>query len=84
MVDGTTQQLNLEIPEDIFEENYQDATELKIIYVSPQEYNLKSYYERKSNMFSNWFGILAGYLVVFVLLFIGRHYLLKLLCGKQE
>ncbi|MCW9028434.1 MAG: hypothetical protein OQJ80_05835 [Kangiella sp.] len=84
MVDGSTQQLNLEIPEDIFEENYQDATELKIIYVSPQEYNLKSYYERKSNMFSNWFGILVGYLIVFVLLFIGRHYLLKLLCGKQE
>ncbi|AOE48770.1 hypothetical protein [Kangiella sediminilitoris] len=83
MVDGARKTLNLEIPEDTFEENYKGAEELKIIYSGPEEYNLKSYYERKSNMFSNWISILFGYIIVFVLLFIGRHYSLKMLCGKE-
>src|SRR5690606_15633430 len=63
LIDGVEQDLNLDIPEEIFEENYREATELNLIYSSPQEYNLRSYYEHRANMLSNWLNILIGYAI---------------------
>ncbi len=76
-IDGIEKTLNLTIAEDVYEEQYASATEIPIIFVNDSEYNLKSYYERRSNMFSNVWSILFGYLVVFILLYFIRHFILK-------
>lgn len=76
-IEGAVKELNLTIAEDEFEVQYTSAKEIPIIVVNDTEYNLKSYYERRSNMFSNVWNILIGYLIVFVLLYYIRHFVLK-------
>ncbi len=76
-IEGAEKELNVTIAEDEFEAQYTSAKEIPIIYANDNEYNLKSYYERRSNMFSNVWNILIGYLIVFVLLYYIRHFVLK-------
>lgn len=76
-IEGKTKALNVTIAEDVYDEQYARATEIPIIFVNDSEYNLKSYYERRSNIFSNVWSILFGYLVVLVLLYFARHFILK-------
>lgn len=76
-IEGVAKDLNLTIAEDEYEAQYESAKDIPIIFVDDNEYNLKSYYERRSNMFSNVWNILIGYLIVFVLLYFVRHYMLK-------
>lgn len=76
-MEGTVKELTVTIAEEVYEEQYAGATEIPIIVVNDSEYNLKSYYERRANMFSNVWNILIGYLIVFVLLYYVRHFVLK-------
>lgn len=76
-IEGTAKELNVTVTEDVYEEHYSSATEIPIIFVNDSEYNLKSYYERRSNMFSNVWSMLFGYLIVFILLYYVRHFILK-------
>lgn len=82
VVDSEEKNLSLEIPEKVFEENYVDAKEIEIIYLDSSEFNIRSHYERRTNMFSNWVSILFGYLVVFIIIFLLRNIILKVLCSK--
>lgn len=76
-IEGVAKELNLTIAEDEFEAEYTSAKDIPIIYVNDNEYNLKSYYERRSNMLSNVWNILVGYLIVLALLYFVRHFILK-------
>jgi len=81
---GEKNHINLTVPEDIFESQYKSSQEIPIIFVNEGEYNLKSYYERRANMFSNWVSITVGYLIVFLFLYFIRHYLLKFICKARS
>ena len=83
-LDGRTAEITIDIDEDVFSQNYANASEIPLIYSNDdsREINLRSYYEIRSDMFSNWISVLVGYVVVFVLLFFGRHYLLKVICSR--
>lgn len=76
-IEGVGKEINLTIAEEEFEAKYESAKDIPIIFVDDNEYNLKSYYERRSNMLSNVWNILIGYLIVFVLLYYIRHFVLK-------
>lgn len=69
--------LNLDIPKDEFEANYDGAGTIPVVFESQEEFNLKSHYARRSNVLSNWAGILIGYTLVFVILFYARHFLIR-------
>ena len=81
---GRTAEITLDIDEDVYQQNYVDAREIPLIYSNddPSEINLRSYYELRADMFSNWISLLVGYAVVFLLAFFGRHYLLKIICSR--
>jgi hypothetical protein len=83
-VDGEEQLLHLDIPEKIYLSNYKGKDEIPLIYVNADEYNIKSYYEGRSHMFTNWLSLLLGYLAVFVILYFVRHYTLTLLCRTKD
>ena len=81
-VSGESRELTLDIAEDEYVGNYEDATVIPLIYsnADPDEIQLKSYYERRADRSSNWLGILVGYGIVLILLYIARHGVLKVLC----
>lgn len=83
-VDGLSSAANLDIPKTIFENRYQDSDEIPVLYVGPSEYNIKDHYERRADMFANWGNILLGYFVVFLLLYMARHFLLKVITGHSS
>lgn len=83
IVDSRSTKL-FDVPKDVYYETYDGVESISMIYSNDDtnEINLRSYYERRADMLDNWGSLLFGYLVVFLLLFLGRHYLLKLVCGR--
>ncbi len=75
---GTTYAFNLDIKKDEFEKNYKKSKTIPIIFADERNFNLKKYYVSRSNIFSNWISILIGYILVFVLFYVARHYCIKL------
>lgn len=80
-VDSSTRRLTLKIPEATYDFHYAGDRFIPIIYTGPDEYGLKSRYERQAALYVNWPNLLIGFLIVFLALYYVRHYALKSLCS---
>lgn len=82
-VDGKIRTVSLKIPETTYDFHYADQRRIPIVYAGPEEYNLKTYYERRTNPIADWPNTAIGFLIAFLVTYYMRHFALKSLCSRS-
>lgn len=75
--------VSLRIPETTYEFYYADQRRIPIISASPDEYNLKTYYERRTHPMADWPNMVIGFLIAFLVTYYLRHFALKSICSRS-
>ena len=82
-VNGEIHTVSLKIPETTYDFYYADQRRVPIVYAGPEEYNLKTYYERRANPLEEWPNTVIGFLIAFLVTYYIRHFALKSICSRS-
>ncbi|BES72334.1 hypothetical protein RE428_33520 [Marinobacter nanhaiticus D15-8W] len=82
-VDGRMRTVSLKIPETTYDFYYAEQRRIPIVYAGPEEYNLRTYYERRIDPLADWPNTAIGFLIAFLVIYYMRHFALKSICSRS-